>query len=98
MKYFAIITDYIVPMEKVVEITPEHRAYLQTQYDAGIMLFSGPLVPRTGGMLVAKADDISIIENMIANDPFKVKGIADYKVIETAPVMWAEGLKSIFEK
>jgi len=96
MKYFVITTTYIAPMEKVVEITPEHRAFLKTQYDAGIMLFSGPLVPRTGGLLFAKAEDISVIQNMIASDPFRVKGIANYEIVETAPVMWAEGLMNIF--
>jgi uncharacterized protein YciI len=97
MKYFVITTIYIAPMEKVVEITPEHRAYLQTQYDSGIMLFSGPLVPRTGGLLFAKADGISVIEKMISNDPFRIKGIADYAIIETTPVMWAPELNKIFE-
>jgi uncharacterized protein YciI len=98
MKYFVITTTYIAPMEKVVEITPEHRAYLQTQYDDGIMLFSGPLVPRTGGLLFAQADDIAVIDKMITNDPFKIKGIADYVIVETSPVMWAEGLNKIFER
>ncbi|MFI5264499.1 MAG: YciI family protein, partial [Candidatus Kapaibacterium sp.] len=59
MKYFLINIHYIVPLEKVVEITPEHRAYLKTQYDAGILLFSGPRVPRTAGVIFAKAEDSS---------------------------------------
>ena len=97
MKYFLINLGYLVPLEKVQEITPEHRAYLKTNYDAGILLFSGPRVPRTGGVLFAKAEDASIIDGMIAQDPFKIKGIAEYEVIEIAPVMWAEGLNKIFK-
>lgn len=97
MKYFLINLTYTVQLEKVQEITPEHRAYLKTNYDAGILLFSGPYVPRTGGVLFAKAEDNSVIEAMIANDPFKTKGIAEYEIIEIAPVMWAEGLNKIFE-
>ena len=97
MKYFLINLTYVVPLEKVVENTPDHRAYLKTNYDAGILLFSGPRVPRTGGVLFAKAEDASTIEQMIANDPFKIRGISEYEVIEIAPVMWAEGLNKIFE-
>ena len=97
MKYFLINLTYTVPLEKVQEITPEHRAYLKTNYDAGILLFSGPRVPRTGGVLFAKAEDTSVIEEMITNDPFKTKEIAEYEVIEIAPVMWNEGLNKIFE-
>jgi uncharacterized protein YciI len=97
MKYFLINIHYTQPLETVAEITPEHRAYLKTKYDAGILLFSGPRVPRTAGVLFAKADDVSVINDMIAADPFKTKAIADYEVIEIAPVMWAEQLKPVFE-
>ncbi len=97
MKYFLINIHYIVPLEKVVEITPEHRAYLKTQYDAGILLFSGPRVPRTAGVLFARAEDASTIDQMIAADPFKTKNIGTYEVVEIAPAMWVEGLNKIFE-
>ena len=97
MKYFVINIQYKVPIEKVGEITPEHRAYLKTKYDEGILLFSGPRVPRTAGFLFARAADTSEIHKMIAHDPFKLKEIADYEVIEIAPAMWAEELNKIFE-
>lgn len=80
----------------MVEITPEHREYLKVQYEAGRLIFSGPRVPRTGGILFAQAEDVSEIEAMIAGDPFKTKGIAEYEVIEIAPVMWKEELNKIF--
>ena len=97
MKYFVINIHYLVPLEKVSEITPEHRAYLKSKYDEGILLFSGPRVPRTAGFLFARAEESSVIFQMIAHDPFKLKEIAEYEVIEIAPVMWAEGLNKIFE-
>ncbi|MEP7234766.1 MAG: YciI family protein [Ignavibacteriota bacterium] len=97
MKYFLINIHYAVPLEKVVEATPEHRAYLKTQYDAGIMLFSGPKVPRTAGVLFARAEKTEVIDAMIAADPFNKLGIGNYEVVEIAPVMWAEGLNKIFE-
>ena len=96
MKYFLISITYIVPIEKVEEITPEHRAYLKMQYDAGILIFSGPRVPRTAGVLFARSQDLATIEKMIANDPFKTYGVGVYEVIEIAPVMWVEELNKIF--
>lgn len=96
MKYFLINITYVVPLEKVVEITPAHRDYLKLQYEAGRLIFSGPRVPRTGGVLFAKAEDISEIQAMIAGDPFKTEGIAEYEVVEIAPVMWKEELNKIF--
>jgi uncharacterized protein YciI len=97
MKYFIIQIHYTASSEKLTEVTPEHRAYLKTKYDEGIMLFSGPRVPRTDGYLFARAEDISTINEMIAYDPFKVKQIAEYEITEIAPVMWAPELNKIFE-
>ena len=97
MKYFIINIHYTASPERLNEVTPDHRAYLKTKYDEGIMIFSGPRVPRTAGFLFARAENISIIEDMIINDPFKINKIADYEIIEIAPVLWAPELNKIFE-
>ncbi|MDP4218883.1 MAG: YciI family protein [Bacteroidota bacterium] len=97
MKYYIINLQYTKPMTEVQETTPEHRAYLKTKYDEGILLFSGPRVPRTAGVLFGRAENLSVIEEMIAADPFKKKGIAEYEIIEIAPAMWAEDLNNIFK-
>ncbi len=96
VKYYIIHISYVVPLEKVVEHTPEHRAYLKTQYEAGRMIFSGPREPRTSGVLFARAEEQSTIDEMIANDPFKIHGVGSYDVIEIKPVMWIEELNKIF--
>jgi uncharacterized protein YciI len=97
MKFFLIHLTYSKPIEVVQSHTDAHRAYLRTKYDEGILLFSGPRVPRTGGVLFGKAEDVSVIENMIASDPFRVNDIADYEIIEIAPTTWAQQIKSAFE-
>ena len=96
MKYYIILTSYVVPSEMVVEHTPAHRAHLGESYKKGVMLFSGPMEPRTGGVLYAKAEDVSIIEEMVSVDPFKTTGCANFQIIEMKPVMWAEGLNNLF--
>lgn len=97
MKFFLIHLTYLKPIEVVQEFTDRHRSYLKTKYDEGILLFSGPRVPRTGGVLFAKAADISVINNIIAADPFATNGVAEYEVIEVAPTTWAEQIKAGFE-
>jgi uncharacterized protein YciI len=96
MKYYIIHITYVVPLETVVERTPEHREHLKSYYDKGVMLFSGPRVPRTGGILFAKAEELSTIEEMVNTDPFKTTGTANYEIIEMNPVMWAEELNNLF--
>lgn len=96
MKYYIIHITYVVPQNEVDLVRPEHRAYLQLYYDRGVMLFSGPRIPQTGGILVAKAETDEVIRQMIADDPFNIKGIAAYDVIEIKPAMWAKEFSNIF--
>ncbi len=97
MKYYLINLRYIAPMAQVEEHTVAHRAYLRTKYDAGILLFSGPRVPRTAGVLFGRAEDIGVIESMIAADPFKITGTADYEIIEVGITTWAAELDGVFK-
>jgi len=86
MKHFIIETTYVAPMETVAEATPAHRAYLQTGYDRGLMLASGPQEPRVGGILLMRAAAREEIEQFLADDPFKLQGLATYRLIEFNPV------------
>ncbi len=97
MKYYLINLHYIVPMAQVEEHTVAHRAYLRTQYDAGILLFSGPRVPRTGGVLFGRAENIGVIETMIAADPFKTTGTAEYEIVEVALTTWVPEMDGVFK-
>jgi len=54
MKHFIIEVTYTVPMEMIEQTVNEHRAFLQTGFDKGWLLASGPLVPRIGGMIIAR--------------------------------------------
>ncbi len=86
MKHFMIEITYLVPIEQVAEITPEHRVFLQTGYDAGKLLFSGPQVPRVGGIVLARAESLAEIEQFFANDPYQLRGLAGYRFVEFTPV------------
>ncbi len=97
MKNFLIFLRYKAPIEIVEKHTDAHRAFLKSQYDAGVLLISGPFVPRTGGMLWGQAEDRSTIDAMIARDPFHLEGVADYEVIEFKPVMHSSMLSPLFE-
>jgi uncharacterized protein YciI len=97
MKNYLIILHYKVPIETVELHTPAHRAFLKTQYEANTLLLSGPFVPRTAGVLWGQAEDRTVIDQMIKNDPFNVEGVADYDVIEFKPVMHAPLLDALFE-
>lgn len=86
MKHFIVEITYTVPAEQLGDTVTEHRAHLQTGYDAGLLLFSGPQVPRVGGIIVARAASLEELQRFCAADPYQLKGLATYRYIEFAPV------------
>ena len=88
-KFFVLEITYRVAAEELGETVTEHRAFLQTGYDQGWLLLSGPMVPRTGGMLIGRAPSREALEAFFANDPYRLKGLADYRIIEFEPVKFA---------
>ena len=86
MKHFIIEITYTVPVDQLGDVTPEHRAFLQTGYDSGLLLFSGPQVPRVGGIVVARAASLEEIQQFFADDPYQKKGLGAYRFVEFNPV------------
>ena len=93
MKHFIIEIIYRIPAEQIGDVVAEHRAFLKAGYERGWLLFSGPKMPKTGGMIVARAPSQQELEQFFSADPYQVKGIADYRFIEFDPVLrqgWME--------
>lgn len=93
VKHFLVEATYTAPLEKIREVTPEHRAFLQKGYDLGWFLCSGPQDPPVGGYLVARAPSMAALESLLSQDPFRTGELADYKIREFQPVKrqaWAE--------
>ncbi|MDE6535611.1 MAG: YciI family protein, partial [Muribaculaceae bacterium] len=67
-----------------------HRDYLAEHYAAGDFIMSGPQTPRVGGVIMIKATSQAAVDNLIAQDPFKINGIADYQIVEFTPTMLCE--------
>ena len=88
MKHFIVEINYTVPAEQLGDLTNQHRAYLQTGYDQGLLLCSGPRVPRTGGIVVARAPGLEELQDFFAHDPYKFNRMATYQFIEFQPVKY----------
>lgn len=86
MKHFIIEITYTAPLEKIDLVVSEHRAYLQTGYERGWLLMSGPKNPRTGGIIIARAPDAAAIQAFFEQDQYQLRGIATYRITEFDPV------------
>jgi uncharacterized protein YciI len=93
MKHFIVEINYLVPLDRVQQSVPAHRAYLQLGYDAGLLLCSGPKVPATGGFMLARAASLEALQSFFAQDPFSTEKLASFAFSEFQPVKrqgWAE--------
>jgi len=92
---FVIMSTYLKPMDQVDAFLKAHRAFLDAQYAKGVFLASGPKVPRTGGVILAKASSRDKLEEIMKEDPFSQNGISKYEFIEFAPGKVASGLEKL---
>lgn len=88
---FVVILDYVKPLEDVDRLRSAHIAFLDAQYEKGLFIASGPLRPRTGGLIIAKGMGREELDAILALDPFHREGIANYKVVEFEPTKHLPG-------
>jgi uncharacterized protein YciI len=98
MKHFIVQVNYLVPFEQFGDAAAAHLSFLKQGYQRGLLLFSGPLVPRTGGLAVARASSVEELDRFFDADPYRVHGLAEQKFIEFDPVLWQDFLKDWIAK
>jgi len=87
MKHFIVEITYSVPVEQLSEILPQHRAFLKIGYERGMLLVSGPQIPRLGGFVVARAKSVEVLQDFFARDPYNLNHLATYRFVEFDPVL-----------
>jgi uncharacterized protein YciI len=82
--YALAIIRYRRPLEEVIEVTEQHRAYLMDLKDEGVLVASGPMDPRNGGVLLLKVPDDDVagtLDRVRDGDPYVTFGLAQYEMI-----------------
>jgi len=75
---FVVILTYTQPLEKLEKFTAAHRQFLATHYASGVLLASGPQIPRT----IARGVTREALQALLADDPFSRESLATYQIIE----------------
>ena len=94
---FIVSLSYIKPLAEVEQHLEAHRAWLDKQYAAGSLLMSGRKQPRTGGVILMRAESRADAERLLAEDPFHQAGVADYQLTEFQVSKVAPGLEACLE-
>ena len=95
---FVIQLNYLVPPNEVDKYQQAHREFLDYYYKQGLLVASGPMKPRTGGIIIAATNDRAYIESIFKKDPYYLAEIAEYQFIEFTPVKHRDELKELIQK
>ncbi len=94
--FFVVHVIYLRPFSEIDPLVAPHREHLDRLVADGHLLLSGPLVPRTGGLLLMRASGRTVIEGMLAEDPYARAQVARYEVLEFSPVKFSDELRAVF--
>lgn len=95
---FIIQLTYKAALDEIDKYLSAHREFLDYHYKQGLFIASGPMKPRTGGILIATAKDKASLEAVLQEDPFHLADLADYHLIEFTPIKHCDELKARIQK
>lgn len=78
---FVILLEYVAPLDEIDRHMKAHVAFLKTCYEGGLFVASGRRVPRTGGVILARARTAEELDQVMSLDPFVRRGLATYTLI-----------------
>ena len=91
--YAIAVIRYRKPLEEVLKVIDEHRAYLRELKARGVLVASGPFEPRFGGgLLLRVADADAALLAVRDGDPFVKHGVAQYELLPWLPTIGLEDL------
>lgn len=85
--YAIALIRYRRPLEEVLVVQDQHRAYLKSLKEAGTLIASGPIEPRSGGALLLRVPDDDVhgaLDAIRDGDPYVTFGVAQYELIPWA--------------
>ncbi len=94
---FIVSITYISEMSQIDKYLDAHIEYLDRNYERGVFIASGRKVPRSGGIILAKARTRSELEEILNDDPFKIHNLADYELTEFVPTKAATEFSSLIQ-
>ncbi len=95
--YAIAMIRYRAPLDQIEQVTATHRAYLGSLRDAGLLLASGPLDPRTGGFLLLRVpeDDPAALDRIREGDPYWQHGLVNYELSRWNPGIGLDDLDQL---
>jgi len=94
---FIVDLTYIVPLETLDAHMVEHVQFLRKYYAQNIFVASGRKVPRTGGIILALVPSREQLDAILAEDPFFIHKLAEFRVTEFQTSQYHPSLKNLMK-
>ncbi len=92
---YIISLEYVKDMEAVEMVFDEHIQYVEKYFKSGHFICSGRKVPRTGGVILARAGSQEEIERIAKEDPYHLYGVSKFTITQFMPTRAVEELNPI---
>ena len=93
---YVVSLTYKVPADIVDFHLVAHVEWLKDAFEQGVFVAAGRKVPRTGGLLLSRADRPTL-DASLSKDPFYVNGVAEFEVMEFAANRVAPGFENLLD-
>jgi uncharacterized protein YciI len=90
---FILLSKYLKPMEEIDKELENHIKYLDKYFSLGKFVCSGRRNLRIGGVILCTSENEEEVKEILKEDPFSSKKIAEYEIIEFSPTKYAEGFE-----
>ena len=75
---YLMVSKYLAPLDQVDAARDAHQAYLDGLEQRGLLVAGGRQDPPTGGVLLFDVDTEGAARELIAEDPYVTRGLAEY--------------------
>lgn len=90
---FILVSKYIKSVEEINKELENHIKHLDKYYSLGKFVCSGRRNLRIGGVILCKSENEEEVKEILKEDPFYSKKIAEYEIVEFSPTKYAEGFE-----
>ncbi|HSW70294.1 MAG TPA: YciI family protein [Gammaproteobacteria bacterium] len=91
------ISNYTTSLEQVDLHRDVHIEYLNKLISTHKLLAAGRQTPPVGAVIIASNISLDEFKNILAEDPFCIEGVAEYKIFEFNPVLCDESFRRYLE-
>lgn len=81
MAWYTVETTYVEDRDRLAASRPKHRAYLRELVEQGKVAAAGPWADDTAGFAIYQVEDEAELDQLLAEDPFTVDGVAASRTI-----------------